>query len=244
MPDVPTDGANLVLKAAAAFRQRPNTGAPYVHFVLGKSVPAGAGLGGGSSDAATALLGLNQLAPRPLTGAELRACAAEVRFRCPLVFGKRPGGHARPRGQSRTLAGRRRRRVGRARASWFLNPAFGIPTAWAYGRMRALAPQAYLPAGAAEKKMTDWLRRPSWETLPLENNLELPAFEKYLALPALLGELRKKFNLRCRMSGSGSACFALLEPASPRPEIIRAIRDAWGPSAVIQLTQLAGSSTV
>jgi 4-diphosphocytidyl-2-C-methyl-D-erythritol kinase len=74
----------------------------------------------------------------------------------------------------------------------------------------------------------------------LENNLEYPAFEKYAALPVLLDELRQRFQLRCRMSGSGSACFALLEPGAPRAAIIETIRAAWGPQAVIRATRIAG----
>ena len=72
----------------------------------------------------------------------------------------------------------------------------------------------------------------------LFNSLELPAFEKFVALPTLLGQLCEEFGLAPRMSGSGSACFALLPSDAPAEEISAAIRAAWGKSAWIVETSL------
>lgn len=60
MPGIPTDASNLVLKAAAALRTATGTTAG-AHIELDKRIPAGAGLGGGSSNAATTLRLLNDL---------------------------------------------------------------------------------------------------------------------------------------------------------------------------------------
>ena len=57
-PEVPTSPENLVLKAENLLRKRFRT-LPEVHFTLKKRIPVGAGLAGGSSDAAAALRGLN-----------------------------------------------------------------------------------------------------------------------------------------------------------------------------------------
>jgi len=236
LPEVPTDATNLVLKAAAAFRQR--TAAPPAHFTLRKAVPAGAGLGGGSSDAAAALRGLNQLAAQPLGLDELRACAAEVGSDVPLFLENAPV-IMRGRGEKIEVLPEAARAALRGRELLVFKPPFGIPTAWAYKRMRAKAPEWYVPAAVAEKKLADWRRAPAWETLPLENNLEFPAFEKFASLPALLEELRQRFGLRCRMSGSGSACFALMDNRSQLPAMEQTIRAAWGPAAVMQAARLA-----
>jgi 4-diphosphocytidyl-2-C-methyl-D-erythritol kinase len=238
-PAVPADASNLVLQAAAAFRRRGNAGAPPIHFHLRKEIPAGAGLGGGSSDAAAALRGLNQLAPRPLAPDDLRACAAETGSDVPLFLENAPV-IMRGRGEEVAALPAAARAVLRGRELLVFKPPFGISTAWAYGRLREHGPRWYVPAAAAEEKLGAWLSVPAWESLPLENNLEYPAFAKYAALPALLDELRARFQLRCRMSGSGSACFALLEPQSPRAAIIETIRQSWGPAALIRATRLGG----
>jgi 4-diphosphocytidyl-2-C-methyl-D-erythritol kinase len=236
-PDVPVDATNLVLKAAAAFRQHAGANVPPVHFVLQKEVPAGAGLGGGSSDAAATLRGLNQLAQNPLTAADLCACAATVGSDVPL-FLENAAVIMRGRGEKITPLPPAAQAALRGHDLIVFKPPFGVATAWAYARLRERGAEWYLPADTAEKKLADWLNSPAWETLPLENNLELPVFEKFAALPVLLRELRERFTVRCQMSGSGSACFALLNSDSPRGEIKEAIRAAWGPEAVIRATRL------
>jgi 4-diphosphocytidyl-2-C-methyl-D-erythritol kinase len=238
-PEVPADSSNLVLKAAAAFRRRGSTAAPPIHFHLRKEIPAGAGLGGGSSDAAAALRGLNQLAPRSLGPEDLRACAAEVGSDVPLFLESAPI-IMRGRGEKVESLPAAACAALRGRELLVFKPPFGISTAWAYGCLREHGPPWYLPAAPADEKLAAWLSAPAWETLPLENNLEFPAFAKFAALPALLDELRERFQLRCRMSGSGSACFALLEPASPRAAIVEAIHQAWGGAAFVRATRLGG----
>ncbi len=73
----------------------------------------------------------------------------------------------------------------------------------------------------------------------LFNSLERPAFRKFVALPVLLGQLRARFGLAPRMSGSGSACFALLPDGAPVAEITAMVRAAWGASVLVVETQLA-----
>jgi 4-diphosphocytidyl-2-C-methyl-D-erythritol kinase len=144
----------------------------------------------------------------------------------------------RGRGEKIELLGDAAAKVLRGRQVLVFKPTFGVATAWAYKRLAERTPAWYVPAAVAEKKLADWQSLPKWETIPLENNLELPVFEKYAALPVLLEALRARFGLRCRMSGSGSACFALLEPASPLPEIEKTIYDAWGAEAFVRSTAL------
>jgi 4-diphosphocytidyl-2-C-methyl-D-erythritol kinase len=238
MPDVPVDASNLVLKAAAAYRKRAGAeGPPAVHFILEKETPAGAGLGGGSSDAAAALRGLNELAKQPMDGEALRACAAEVGSDVPLFLESGPV-VMRGRGEWVVAMGEKAAGVLRGREVVVFKPTFGVTTAWAYKRLKERGAEWYVPAEKAERQLAAWLAAPSWETLPLENNLERPVFEKYAALPVLLEELRERFGVRCRMSGSGSACFALLEAGSPREEMEKTIREAWGAESFVKFTRL------
>jgi len=73
----------------------------------------------------------------------------------------------------------------------------------------------------------------------LGNNLERPAFAKFIALPALIGELRNRFALAPQLSGSGSACFAFLPDNAPVPEIAATIRAAWGEAAFVLATAIS-----
>jgi 4-diphosphocytidyl-2-C-methyl-D-erythritol kinase len=110
-------------------------------------------------------------------------------------------------------------------------PDFPIPTPWAYARLAADAPHDYLPAAEAEARVAAWLGGAAPAEEILFNSFERVAFAKFLALPALLEELRAKFGLAPRLSGSGSACFAFLPEGAPVAAITAAIRAAWGESA-------------
>ena len=84
-PDIPTDEANLVRRAAAALRERyaVRRGA---RIELTKRIPAGGGLGGGSTDAAVALIGLAHLWRLAAQGAELAAIGARLGADVPFFF--------------------------------------------------------------------------------------------------------------------------------------------------------------
>jgi 4-diphosphocytidyl-2-C-methyl-D-erythritol kinase len=236
-PDVPVDGGNLVVKAAEAFVAATGWNEP-VAFRLAKRIPVGAGLGGGSSNAAAALRALNQLSGANLGGAELAALAAAVGSDCPLFL---DGGPVIMRGRGERveplpdLAARRLR----GRAVLVFKPGFGVSTAWAYERMAAGAPQSYLPAPEAERRMGAWIDGGADAGELLFNNLEPAVFRKFLALPAMLESLRNRFGLAPRMSGSGSACFALLPAGAPVTEMVAGIREAWGPVCFVETAAIA-----
>ena len=236
-PLVPRDGSNLVLKAARAFADESGWSGR-ARFGLTKRVPIASGLGGGSSDAATALLALNRLTGGLLDASRLEAVAARVGSDCPLFL------HAGPtvmRGRGERLESLPPSAAARLRGRRVLvfKPGFGIATSWAYGRLAAGAPGSYVSAAEAEARLRSWIGDPQApaESL-LFNSMEPPAFGKFIALPLLLGDLRERFGLTPRMSGSGSACFALLgERVDPGP-IERAIREAWGPAAFVVDTRI------
>jgi 4-diphosphocytidyl-2-C-methyl-D-erythritol kinase len=236
-PAVPLDNSNLILKAAAAFRQKTGwTGGAKFH--LQKNIPMGAGLGGGSSNAATALRALNYLAGGPLTPAALAEVSAQVGSDCPLFIWNRPV-TMRGRGERVEPLPGHGLAAFEGREVLIFKPAFGISTVWAYGEMAKAAPRHYLPSLEAEAKLSAWLSDPAELESLLYNNMEAPAFTKYPALPILLEQLRTQFGLQPRMSGSGSACFALLAPNSPVAEITREIQSAWGDSAIVVQTRFA-----
>ncbi len=75
--EIPTDRRNFVVQAAELFFQHSGI-SPAVHIHLAKRIPVAAGLGGGSSNAAVALLGLNRLFDNPLSLSELHQIAAGI----------------------------------------------------------------------------------------------------------------------------------------------------------------------
>lgn len=239
---VPVDESNLVLKAAHAYAEASGWKGT-AHFTLRKRIPLGAGLGGGSSDAVAALKALNAATGTPLTSGGLESIAARLGSDCPLFLRDSPvvmrGRGERvetfPAAGVRRLAGRR---------VLIFKPAFGISTPWAYGQMAA-KPEMYLPAAEAEARLKAWLddERATAEKL-LFNNMEGAAFAKHLALPTLLEQLRGDHGIAARMSGSGSACFALLRDDTPLPPLMTTIRAAWGETAFIvegRLTSFAAA---
>jgi 4-diphosphocytidyl-2-C-methyl-D-erythritol kinase len=235
-PAVPADATNLILRAAEAFRAATGwrTG---VHFVLEKRIPVGAGLGGGSSNAVAALRALNLLAGGPLGAAALAGLAAGLGSDCPLFLADGPVA-MRGRGERiAPLAEAAARRLRNRRVLLF-KPGFPIATGWAYGRLAAAG--AYVPPAEAEARLAAWLVGTEPAEALLANNMESVAFAKFPALPVLLDRLRDRCGLAPRLSGSGSACFALLpEGGGPPAGAVAAIRDAWGAGAFVRETRLA-----
>lgn len=236
-PAVPVGEGNLVLKAARVFAAATGwTGG--ARFALEKRVPMGAGLGGGSSDAVAALQALNALAGGMMVRERMAEVAAGLGSDCPLFLAGAPV-VMRGRGERvERLAGGAAARL-RGRRVLIFKPGFGISTPWAYGRMAADGVNNYLPEREAEARLAAWVAGTAPAEELLYNNMERVAFAKFVALPVLLDELRSKFGLAPRMSGSGSACFALLAEDAPVAEIRRAISTAWGESAFVGETRIA-----
>jgi 4-diphosphocytidyl-2-C-methyl-D-erythritol kinase len=228
--DVPLDETNLILKAAKLYAVTTGWDGG-AHFRLTKRIPMGAGLGGGSSNAVAALRALNQLSGGRASEAQLEAMAAQLGSDCVLFLRDAPvvmrGRGERVENLSLGAAARvRGRRV------LVFKPSFGIATSWAYGRMVARGGD-YLPAVDAEARLAAWIASGAPAEELLFNNMEPAAFEKFVALPVLLQKLRDEFGLAPRMSGSGSACFALLRDDQPAAPIVARIREAWGEPACV-----------
>ncbi len=237
-PDVPTDGSNLVIKAAAAFAAATGW-AGGARFTLSKRIPSGAGLGGASSDAAAALEALNAIAGRPLDPAGLAAVASAVGSDCALFLSKGP---VIMRGRGELIEALPREPYSRIRGMRVLvfKPGFAISTPWAYGRLAAEAPRSYVEPGRAESLLESWVQKTGAPAKDLFfNSFERPVFAKFGALPIVLDRLRDRFGIEARMSGSGSACFALLNENADAGPVVALIREAWGASAFVVETRVA-----
>jgi 4-diphosphocytidyl-2-C-methyl-D-erythritol kinase len=240
-PAVPLGEDNLVLRAARAFNACAGLelGAA---FVLEKRIPMNAGLGGGSSNAVAALLALNELSGSPLDFARLEALAARLGSDCAMFLRKGPS-VMRGRGESvEAPGGTAAGRISGRRAVLF-KPAFGIGTAWAYGRLAGIADRSgYSPPDRAEARLGAWIASPAAPAEEiLHNDFERVVLPKFPAAGLLLARLRGDFGLEPHLSGSGSTCFALLPNDHPDPAdgIAAAVREAWGPSSIFVETRLA-----
>ncbi len=236
--ELPCDDSNLILKAARLFRDRSGW-AGGGRFMLQKRIPMGAGLGGGSSDAVAALKALNAAAGRPLDDGRLAELSAEIGSDCPLFFLSKPS-VIRGRGErvERLPEAAGHRLSGRSLI--VLKPTFAISTPWAYRTLAAAAPGSYLAVEAAEARLSGWLGDAA---APVEsllfNSFESPAFFKFPALPALLGELRERFGAAPLLSGSGSACFAFVPDEADPGAWTATIRAAWGPDVFVRKVRVA-----
>lgn len=237
-PAVPTGDANLVIKAARAFAEATGWKGG-ARFRIEKKIPFGAGLGGASSDATAALRALNTLAGAPLDEPAMARVASAVGSDCALFLSPVP---VVMRGRGEQVQPLPREAYSRIRGMRVLifKPGFSIPTPWAYGRLVAEAPRGYVRSPAAEARLTSWTAKagaPADELL--FNSMERAVFSKFPALPVMLEHLRDRFGIAGRMSGSGSACFALLHEAMEPAPIESVIREAWGPSTFVMESRIA-----
>ncbi|MBP1641917.1 MAG: 4-diphosphocytidyl-2C-methyl-D-erythritol kinase [Acidobacteria bacterium] len=218
--DLPRDRRNLAYRAAEAFVARfPETCARRgLRIELDKRIPVQGGLGGGSSNAATVLLGLAALsgldARAPDLAAALgetaRALGADVPFF--LVGGAAVG---EGRGDRLTaLDDALVRPLAPGRALWLAAPAFGISTREAFAHVAPRSEAPPFPALAAALAGEPV----ALEDLIGDNDLEGPVLAGRPELMALYTQLVRSGARRVRMSGSGSTLFALYgDPAAARP---------------------------
>ena len=213
-PSLPTDQRNLAWRAAAAIQvRRPCLGR--VAITLDKRIPHGAGLGGGSSDAASVLLALNQQLEVPLAMAELAAIALELGSDVPFFL---IGGtaHATGRGEELTsLTALPRTPV------TVLMPAAQLPTPSVFKELTAEERGPRVARGA------DWaINQPL--TALLHNRLTGPARRLCPEVVTLLDWLAVQ-GVPHLLSGSGAACFALAHVAPPHG--VRAYHTCTAPGA-------------
>jgi 4-diphosphocytidyl-2-C-methyl-D-erythritol kinase len=217
-PTVPADGRNLVYRAAAALRERfaPAAGAA---IRLVKRIPHEAGLGGGSSDAATTLLALDRLWRLDRPPAELSELAAGLGSDVPFFLAP-PAGWCTGRGEVVEPAA-----VGRPLDLVIVKPAAGCPTADVYRRVAV----PHQPADGTPAR--DALRAGDVDALGgrLFNRLRGPAFAVAPAVEAAYRRLLAAGPAGCQVSGSGSAVFALCRDRRDAVRVAQAVRAAPPP---------------
>lgn len=222
-PGVPEDETNLVARAAALLERRFPGRLPALRIHLAKRIPAGRGLGGGSSDAAATLVALDRWFALGASGSELRELAAQIGMDVPFLVG---GGTA-------VAVGRGDRVFPLAEAIELslvlLIPDFGVSTPAAYAGLprgsfpRPPAATIRDPSGSGAR----WLRRDP-EALArclrndLEESLALPGEASDPSPGGAIRRMRRSLEsagaLASAMSGSGSAVFGVFSDGKAAQE--------------------------
>jgi len=201
------DHTNLVWRAASAVLDRAQLSVG-VDIELYKRVPMGAGLGGGSSDAAATILGLNQSLQLGWSREKMaevgQALGSDVAF---FLFA--PSAIVSGRGESVrpvTIEGGR----------WIVlvKPTFGIETKWAYQELAAT--RAAVRQLSADHGELDRRDRLTWGQVAasVENDFEIPVFTKHPQLGEIKRFLLKRGAQFALLSGSGATVFGLFEEES------------------------------
>lgn len=186
---------NLVMKAVRALRETVDF--PPVDIYLHKIIPDGAGLGGGSADAAFTLSTLNSLFSLQLGSDKLAEIASSIGADCPFFIYNRPmlcegtGTSMRPIDiclpQNAKIA--------------LVKPPVSVSTKEAYARVHPHIPATPLPVLLQEP-----VER--WQTA-VKNDFETSVFPKYPIISEIKNGMMEMGALYASMSGSGSAVFGI-----------------------------------
>jgi 4-diphosphocytidyl-2-C-methyl-D-erythritol kinase len=192
-PSVPAGDDNLIVRAAKSFFAATKL-KPAVCIELRKKIPHGAGLGGGSSDAASTLLALNEMFETKLPRETLAKMAAAIGSDVPF-FIFQSAAVCKGRGELVSPI-----KLREQLPILLLKPQFGVPTAWAYAHWQDSREIPRVSYSAQEFAGQTFL-----------NDLERPVFEKFVFLAQLKMWLLEQPEVGAAlMSGSGSTVFAVL----------------------------------
>ncbi len=198
-PGLPADESNLAWRAAARFLAawgRPGEG---VRIRLKKRVPIGGGLGGGSANAATVLLGLSALLKRYPGPAPLAEIAAELGSDVPFFL---DGGTALGTGR-----GERIELLPDPAAPpldlWLALPPVAVATSAVFSAHRVAAAPGSAASGEKAAVPAAWSALLGW------NDLEPTCLALYPAVRDVYNRLSESGAVAVRLSGSGSTIFAL-----------------------------------
>jgi 4-diphosphocytidyl-2-C-methyl-D-erythritol kinase len=211
-PTVPGGGTNLAYKAAALVCQEAGLQAR-ISIHLRKRIPAGAGLGGGSSDAATVLKSLNALLALGWTETRLRELGARLGADVPFFIPCRParlGGIGDIVTTVPPLP---------ACSVVLVVPSFSVSTPWAYRRFDELLP-------AAPVSVQPWPFTPGqWPPRELcINDLEQAVIPTYPLIAAIKAEMLRLGAESVLMSGSGSSVFGIFRRRTAAEHAVTALQ--------------------
>ena len=234
-PAVPDDSSNLVYRAAASLQ--PASAGRGARISLRKSIPVAAGLGGGSSDAAATLSGLNSLWNLQMGAVELARHAAAIGADVPFFLLPDAAAFARGRGDELEPVA-----CPVALSLVLVKPSLNISTAWAY---RQLGPPLTDNAHAT----TILLRH--LEASDIEglgkacfNDFEPVMLARFAVLRTIKRALTQPGVYGVSMSGSGPAMYALCRSRDVAREVAKRIRNRGWQVWVCQTWRSGGADGI
>jgi len=207
-PTVPSGDENLVVRVAKAFFEKTKISGG-VGIKLHKKIPHGAGLGGGSSDAAATLRALNQLFKTKLSREELAKLGSNIGSDVSFFLFE-SAAVCKGRGEIVNPT-----RLKTKLSILLFKPAFLVSSAWAYSRWQD------------SKEIPEISYQPqNFDGQSFRNDLERPVFEKFVFLAQLKAWLLKQEQVGAAlMSGSGSTVFAVLRLEADVDLLVKRARD-------------------
>lgn len=218
-PGVPGDRSNLIWRAAERlWSAMGRQGDPRdAHIRLDKQIPVAAGLGGGSADAAAALVGLNTVWNARQSLRQLLAIGSELGSDVPFFL---IGGTAIGVGRGNELYPvEDAARLGVI----VIKPSFGVATADAYRWLDDSRTGAPGPAAPGRRVEVGW----AWGAVDLRNDLQAPVAARHPMVDDMVAACLREGALGASMSGSGSAVFGLFTETVARRAVARLQRPDW-----------------
>ena len=225
-----------MVRAAEQFLAEAQWTGQGVRIHLTKRIPLAAGLGGGSSNAAQTLVGMNDLLGRPLGNDRLDRLAATLGSDVNFFLQDQP---ARATGRGEQVEPLASFEALRGRGMILYHPGFGISTAWAY-RELAQYPEALKGRPGRVEDLERALRSGDLSEAGKHfyNSLEAPALRKYPVLELYQSFFREHGAWAALMSGSGSTTFALFPDVVMAQAAVAPFEARFGAEGWMQVVSL------
>ncbi len=237
--DLPEDERNIAFRAAQLFLSSIGKKEQGVRITLHKQIPMAAGLGGGSSDAAAVLKGLNQLFQANCSTEELAAIGLQLGADVPLFIYDYPAAWATGIGEQlkavKPLCGFK---------ALLVNPGIAVSTQWAYQTFSQTAERIKLTEGTTPFTLSNLLlqvEQPSSIRLlqELYNDLEAVTAARYNVISTLKERLLVAGASGALMSGSGSTVFGLFAniKTEQAKQCCQELKKEYGQTYLVELLQ-------
>ncbi|MDR3570485.1 MAG: 4-(cytidine 5'-diphospho)-2-C-methyl-D-erythritol kinase [Syntrophobacteraceae bacterium] len=212
-PEIPADERNLAWRAADLYVKASGKKAG-VDIGIEKRIPWGAGLGGGSSDAAGVLVALNSFFENAIPSGELETVALTLGADVPFFLASRPA-LATGVGEKLELA-----KSSPDYPLLLIKPPVFVATGWVYQSLKLTKQGAQIKLAGFEEKPYDF-------ELLVDNDLESVTVPRYPVIAAIKQWLIGRGALTASMSGSGPTVFGIFPTDQAAAEAAQIARKEW-----------------